>query len=392
MKRIALVNQRYGKEVNGGSEYYTMQMAQQFKENYKVEVLTSKALTYDKWEDYYGHDVEVLDGIIVRRFGVKRKRNRYVQRLLKEVITCIGINTEIVTAMWNKSLGPYMPELINYIEAHKEEYEAFIFVTYMYYPVVFGLKKVADKAIFVPTAHDEYSIYFKIYEKLFCMPKKIVYLTEEEKQFVQRKFHNELIDSRVIGIGIEPPEDVEEGRFRQKYGIEGSYIIYAGRVDLDKGCEEMFRYFLRYSKERGEGNGLQLVVIGKSYMEIPKAKNIRYLGFVSEQDKYDGIKGADLLWLPSQFESLSIAVLEAMSMGIPVIVNGRCEVLKGHCIRSGGGGWYGSYDGFIQAVKKILGDRNAYGEKARRYAKEVYGWEKVMEEWREVIEDVIGEA
>ena len=135
MKRIALVNQRYGKEVNGGSEYYTMQMAQQFKENYKVEVLTSKALTYDKWEDYYGHDVEVLDGIIVRRFGVKRKRNRYVQRLLKEVITCIGINTEIVTAMWNKSLGPYMPELVNYIEAHKEEYEAFIFVTYMYYPV-----------------------------------------------------------------------------------------------------------------------------------------------------------------------------------------------------------------------------------------------------------------
>lgn len=47
-KRIAFINQRYGREVNGGSESYTMQMAQHLKAEYEVEVLTSKALTYDK--------------------------------------------------------------------------------------------------------------------------------------------------------------------------------------------------------------------------------------------------------------------------------------------------------------------------------------------------------
>ena len=377
MKRIALINQRYGKEVNGGSEYYTMQM-------------TSKALTYDKWEDYYGHDVEVLDGITIRRFGVKKKRNRYVQRLLKETIVRIGLNTEKVTAIWNKSLGPYVPELVNYIESHKEEYEAFIFVTYMYYPVVFGMKKVADKAIFVPTAHDEYCIYFKIYENLFRLPKRIVYLTEEEKKFVQGHFHNESINSRVIGVGVEPPESVDEDRFRKKYHIDGDYIIYAGRVDADKGCEEMFEYFLRYGRERRGKKELQLVVIGKSYMEMPIEQSIKYLGFVSEQDKYDGMKGANLLWLPSRFESLSIAVLEAMSIGTPVIVNGECEVLKGHCTRSKGGAWYRGYDGFVQAVEKVMEDRGAYRENASRYVKEIYGWKKVMEEWEEVIDGVIG--
>ncbi len=390
MKRIALINQRYGKEVNGGSEYYTMQMAQRFKEKYHVDVLTSKALTYDKWEDYYGHDVEVLDGITIRRFGVKKKRNRYVQRLLKETIVRIGLNTEKVTAIWNKSLGPYVPELVNYIESHKEEYEAFIFVTYMYYPVVFGMKKVADKAIFVPTAHDEYCIYFKIYENLFRLPKRIVYLTEEEKKFVQGHFHNESINSRVIGVGVEPPESVDEDRFRKKYHIDGDYIIYAGRVDADKGCEEMFEYFLRYGRERRGKKELQLVVIGKSYMEMPIEQSIKYLGFVSEQDKYDGMKGANLLWLPSRFESLSIAVLEAMSIGTPVIVNGECEVLKGHCTRSKGGAWYRGYDGFVQAVEKVMEDRGAYRENASRYVKEIYGWKKVMEEWEEVIDGVIG--
>ena len=82
-KRIAFINQRYGREVNGGSESYTMQMAQHLKAEYEVEVLTSKALTYDKWEDYYEADIEEIDGIKVRRFGVRKKRNRYVQRLLK---------------------------------------------------------------------------------------------------------------------------------------------------------------------------------------------------------------------------------------------------------------------------------------------------------------------
>lgn len=390
MKKIALVNQRYGKEVNGGSEYYTMLMADRLKAYYEVEVLTSKALTYDKWADYYVQDVEQVDGVTVRRFGVGRKRNRYIQRLLKEIIIRMGVNTEAVTAMWNKAMGPYVPALVAYIDGHREEYDAFIFVTYMYYPTVFGMEKAADKAIFVPTAHDEYNIYFKVYEKLFHMARKIVYLTEEEKEFVQRKFHNERAESRVIGVGVELPETVDEKRFRKKYCIDGDYAIYAGRVDVDKGCGEMFGYFLRYCRENGMDGKMQLVVIGKAYMEVPESEHIRYLGFVPEQDKYDGIKGAKLLWLPSRFESLSIAVLEAMTLGTPVIVNGECDVLKGHCMRSGGGEWYDGYEGFSCSLEKVLENGCGYGEGGKQYVVDMYRWDKVMEGWREVIESVSG--
>ena len=58
MKKIALVNQRYGLEVNGGSEYYTRLIAEKLSKYYEVEVLTSKALSYEKWADYYTKDVE----------------------------------------------------------------------------------------------------------------------------------------------------------------------------------------------------------------------------------------------------------------------------------------------------------------------------------------------
>ncbi len=50
-----------------------------------------------------------------------------------------------------------------------------------------------------------------------------------------------------------------------------------------------------------------------------------------------------LLILPSKFESLSISVLEAMTLSKPVIVNGICDVLKGHCVKSNGGLYYKNF-------------------------------------------------
>ena len=383
MKRIAFVNQRYGKEVNGGSEYYTMLMAQKLKAYYDVEVLTSKALTYEKWEDYYTDAVEQMDGVTVRRFGVKRKRSRILQKLFKILITKVGLNTQKITEVWNQILGPYVPELVEYIRDYSEKYDAFIFVTYLYYPTVFGMREVAKKAIFIPTAHDEYFIYFKLYKELFHLPSKIVFLTPEEREFVHGLFHNEKITNEVIGVGIDLPENVNADSFRHKYGIEGDYLLYAGRVDVEKGCDEMFTYFQKFSEDR---KGLQLVVIGKSYMNIPKHDNIRYLGFVSEEDKYNAIKGAKVLWLPSQFESLSIAVLESMALGVPVIVNGKCEVLYGHCERSGGGETYLDYIGFVDAIEKIAGEKySIYCENALRYIEGDYRWDGVIGKWIEII-------
>ena len=360
-KRIAFIVQRYGREVDGGAEYYTMLMAQHLKPYYHIEVLTSKALTYEKWENYYKADVEEIDGIKVRRFGVRWKRNKYIQWVLKILITQFGCNSLRMTSLWNKVLGPYVPGLTDYIGTHRDEYDIFVFITYMYHPTVFGMEKAGEKAVFVPTAHDEYNIYFKVYKKIFHMPRKIVYLTEEEKLFVEKQFHNERVEHKVIGIGIDLPEKVDTEHFCKKYGIEGKYIIYAGRVEEEKGCGEMLAFFHRYLEEEcaaGEIEGgndeernlkLRLVIMGKKYMDIPNWENIHYLGFVPNEDKYDGIAGAEALWLPSHFESLSISVLEAMALARPVIVNGKCSVLKGHCKRSGGGLLYEDYESFVKA-------------------------------------------
>ncbi|MCM1082011.1 MAG: glycosyltransferase [Clostridium sp.] len=387
MKKIALVNQRYGLEVNGGSEYYTRLIAEKLAKDYQVEVFTSKALSYEKWANYYVDDLETINGVMVRRFGVRHERKRLLMKILTRLITKLHLNFEWLCDIWVRQQGPYVPDLIQYIRNHKNEYDAFVFVTYLYYPTVAGLKEVKEKTILIPTAHNEPFIYFKSHGKLFNMPKAIIYLTEEEKALVERLYNNQSVPSVVAGVGVDVPEHVDNNRFREKYNIKNDYIIYVGRVDKSKGCHEMLRYFLEYYKKN---DNMHLVIMGQLFMDIPKHPAIHYLGFVSEEDKFDGISGAKLLWLPSQFESLSIAVLEAMSLAVPILVNGKCEVLKGHCEKSNGGLYYTDYEKCSDALDKLL-EKNCQkkmGSNAREYIERNYLWDNIIKKIEGLIEEI----
>ncbi len=388
MKRIALVNQRYGLEVNGGSEYYTRLLAEKLKNEYHIEILTSKALSYEKWENYYPSDIEEVNGITVRRFQVEKERNIFSMRLLAKCMTTLHLNTKWLGKLWVKAQGPYVPALIDYIKNSQDNYDIFIFVTYLYYPTVMGLPCVRDKSVLIPTAHDEPYIYFKNYCALFHMPQAIIYLTEEERLFVEHLFHNQNIPSAVAGVGVDIPADVSRERFRKKYHIQGDYVIYTGRIDLSKGCNQMLEYFLRYYESNPN---VQLVLMGQSFMELPEHPAVHYLGFVSEEDKFDGVSGAKALWLPSQFESLSISVLEAMSMAVPVLVNGACPVLKGHCTKSRGGLYYTNYQMCADALDKLIASDEGwleFGRNAYSYIQNNYLWHNIIDKIKRLLEEV----
>lgn len=392
MKKVAFVVQRYGAEVNGGAETLARQMAEHLNKEYDVSVLTTKALDYITWEDYYKEDYEVINQVRVRRFPVDKPRNiKEFSRICKKVLD----NEKHTLAMeeeWFDKQGPYSPGLIQYIKDNKDNYDVFIFMTYLYYTTVKGLPAVKDKAVLIPTAHDEAPVYLKTFREIFNMPRGIFYLTHEECEFTQKLFNNSNIinNNGYGGSGIEIPDSVNADFIKDKCGIE-DYIVYAGRIDVSKGCKELFKYFKKY--KRHNKNNLKLVLIGKEVMRVPHNSNIISLGFVSEQEKYDVMAGARALIMPSAFESLSIVVLEALGLGIPVICNGKCDVLKGHCKRSGAGIAYEDYRQFEAAINRVINEIGSNEDLCRtirnnamEYVRNNYTWDIIMKRFNEVIE------
>lgn len=389
-KRIALINQRYGLEVNGGAEYYTRLIAERLNKKYDVEVLTTRAVDYITWANYYKKGLQDVNGVKVRRFGVKHpRRKKKMDKLFYSLFidAASSPNSKLEKAFIEEQ-GPLSKSLINYISLHRDDYDVFIFITYLYYPTVFGLPIVSDKAIFIPTAHDEPFINIDIFKQIFTMPKALIFLTDEEEKLVHDKFGIQDIPYDVMGVGVDIPPVVNPFAIKEKYGFD-DYIIYVGRIDESKGCTWLYKYFKEY-KERNT-NDLKLIFVGKSITELKPDADILNLGFVSEQDKFNFISGAKALVLPSQFESLSIAVLESLSLGVPIIVNGRCEVLKGHCIKSDAGLYYNNFFEFEGALNYMLEHPDIYSQMKKNaldYISEHYTWDVIMNKFEKIIDKI----
>ena len=386
--KILFVVQRYGLEVNGGSEAYCRQIAEKLSSIYDVSVLTTCAEDYVTWENKYQEGIEKINDITVIRKKVVEPRT---QKKFSKATDIINFDKENLLSgiEWQKAQGPYSLELLNYLSSHKEEYDVIIYMTYLYFTTYFGIQIAPEKSILIPTAHDEPPIYFGIFNSIFHLPRRILYLTNSEKNFVTKKFHNNYVNSDIVGVGIDIEKDVENINLKDRFSIEDEYLIYLGRIDESKGCKNMTDYFLEYKAKYN--NNLKLVLAGKTAMNIPVNNDILNLGFVSEIEKINLLKNAKALILPSEFESLSLSTLEAMYFGIPVLVNGKCDVLKDHAILSKAGLYYMNKLEFIESLAYI--DENPeimkkMGENGVLYVEKNYRWDVVIEKYKNAIEKV----
>ena len=168
---------------------------------------------------------------------------------------------------------------------------------------------------------------------------------------------------------------VDPARAKARFGLAEPYVIYVGRIDANKGCEELFDFFIRYAAEHP--NAPTLVLIGNPVLDIPSHPRIRHLGFVDDRDKFDAIAGAAALVMPSYYESLSMVALEAWALGTPVLANARCDVLVGQCLRSNAGLYYEDSAEFGAALDRLLGDAAlaaSLGRNGRQYYDRHYSW------------------
>jgi glycosyltransferase involved in cell wall biosynthesis len=384
---LLVVVQRYG-EVPGGAEAHARSVVQRLRPHFAIQVATTNSTDYRTWKGDLSAGLDSVDGVTVRRFPVERPRawnfKRYERRAFRA-----GHTLEDERAFIDAQ-GPYAPELLEFLFKHGRDYDHVLFFTYLYYPTVLGLPLVPERAVLVPTAHEESAIGLAAYKPVFHGPRAIAYNTAEERRMVWRRFHNERVPNEIVGVGIDVPADRNATRFRSKNGLAGPYLLYVGRIGVGKGSRELFAHYDRW-RAADPAHDVSLVLIGDAETRIPQTSGILHLGRLSDQDKWDALAGCTAFVMPSLLESLSLVTLEAWAAGRPLIVDARSPVLAGMARRAGAGLAYRGAAEFAQ-ICELLSDDPALGDRLGRSGAEfvarTYTWPRVVETYVDLFAEV----
>src|SRR6185295_1893107 len=134
---------------------------------------------------------------------------------------------------------------------------------------------------------------------------------------------------------------------------------------------------------------LVLVLVGDALLQIPERDDIVVTGFVDYQTRDDALAGALALAQPSFFESFSMILTEAFAFGRPAIVQGKCEVLRGHAERSNAAIPYDGFAEFECALEMLTADparADAMGALGREYVEREYTWDVVLGRYERLLE------
>jgi glycosyltransferase involved in cell wall biosynthesis len=289
---------------------------------------------------------------------------------------------------WMAAQGPNAPGLLAHLEEDAARYDAVIFVTYLYATTVDGLRRVDPaRTLLVPTVHDEPPLRLRIFDEVFARPRLIVFNTDEERELARRRFGVPDSRARVVGLGVDPPPATATAAAEPP--TRRRYALCVGRLDPAKGTDALVESHRAYRRWRPDG--LDLVLLGAGDMAVPTEPWLHAPGFVSEEEKHAALARAEVVVLPSPYESLSIVQLEAWSHARATLANAASPVLVGQSRRTGGGLWYRGGDEYALMLDFLATNRavaEAIGRQGRRAVRRDFTWDRVREGWLAALEEV----
>ena len=216
-------------------------------------------------------------------------------------------------------------------------------------------------------------------------------LTEMEAEDLRRQGAEG--DVPVIPNGVIPATGpIDRTALRQELGLEPSarIALFVGRLDVyRKGLDALLRGL-------AEAPEWHLVLVGPDFRngvrriqamvgDLSLAHRVHLLGARHGGALDDAYAGADLFVLPSRWEGLSMALLEGMAHGLPVLVSPPVDTALG--IEAAGAGWSAAHDDLGRKLRSLFAVDQASWAKSKQAAGEFAGrfnWNEIAARYEQV--------
>ena len=183
---------------------------------------------------------------------------------------------------------------------------------------------------------------------------------------------------------------ISELKIESKFKIQNSkFILFIGRLEERKNVVRIIEAFEILKTKYQIPH--QLVLAGKQGYGYEKIRlqiadcrfknDIQELGYISEEEKWELLRGADVFVFPSLYEGFGIPVLEAQSVGVPVVTSNTSSLPE----VGGDGATYVdplSSEAIAEGIQEVLSDeafRSGIIEKAIRN-RDRFSWKKCANE------------
>jgi glycosyltransferase involved in cell wall biosynthesis len=163
---------------------------------------------------------------------------------------------------------------------------------------------------------------------------RVLTVSEASKRDILEYFHIPQAKIDVIYNGIDerfwlPPDQEDIERIRERYQLDGRFVLYAGNIKPHKNLERLIDAFHTLRSHGFED--VKLLIIGdeiSKYATLRRAvhrhklhKHVRFFGFVPDETLAALYRLASVFVFPSLYEGFGLPPLEAMASGTPVITS-----------------------------------------------------------------------
>jgi glycosyltransferase involved in cell wall biosynthesis len=173
-------------------------------------------------------------------------------------------------------------------------------------------------------------------------------------------------------------------------GVQGKYVLFsAGRIDSTKGCHILIEAFLQIKTD------LNLVVVGDAQTDPKYGSHLKnmakddkrtcFIPFIADKGSLFGIlKDARFFVFPSEVEAMSMALLEAASLGVPIICT---DIPANQAVLKPGQALFFTTGDTGELKQKLCWaidhptDMKEMGLRAQERVKKKFSWDRVAEEY-----------